>query len=167
ATAGDFPSITVECGRAGDPAADAVALAGLGAFLGKEQLQTEHDPERIELFIDAVRVSMRPGMRLAFGAGPAPGADLTMSADVDRHNFDSLPPGTPIGWLGATGAWPLCTRARDGMEHSGELFARRNGRLETRRPIVPIMMTTSPDAALADCLFYVVRPAAGLASLRR
>jgi hypothetical protein len=157
-TAHDFPSITVECGRSGDPAADAVARAGLEAFGGREQLEVDRLPEGIELFVDPMRVGLRPGLRLAFGDGPAPGADLTMSADVDRHNFDALPPGTPIGWLGESGTWPLLTMATDGGEHSTELFVQRNGKLETRREIVPIMMTTSPAAALADCLFYVVQP---------
>ena len=27
------------------------------------------------------------------------GADFTVARDVDRHNFESLPAGTPIGWL--------------------------------------------------------------------
>ncbi len=160
ATADDFPSVTVECGRAGDPAADAVALAGLEAFLGQERLETERLPEPMERFTDPVPVGMRPGMRLAFGEGPVPGADLTVTADVDRHNFDSLPPGTAIGWLGPTGAWPLRALAPDDEDRSHEIFATRDGVLETRRPIVPIMMTTNPNVALADCLFYVVQRAA-------
>jgi hypothetical protein len=157
-TADDFPSVTVECGRAGDPAADAVALAGLEAFLGQDQLETEQRPEPMQLFTDPVRVAMRPGLRLAFGEGPASGADLTVTADVDRHNFDTLAPGTAIGWLGASGVWPILASTSHGEDHSQELFAARGGVLETRRPIVPIMMTTNPDVALADCLFYLVQP---------
>lgn len=161
ATAEEFPSVTVECGRAGDPAADAVALDGLAAFLDRERLEHERlEGEPLEIFRDPIRVSLRPGLRLAFGRAPAHGADLTVSGDVDRHNFDPLPPGAPIGWVGAGGAWPLRALATDGADRSRELFETRGDVLQTRRSIVPIMMTTNPDVAVADCLFYVVRPAA-------
>ncbi len=160
ATQDHFPSVTVECGRAGDPAADAVALAGLERFLGSERLGGERlEGAPFELLTDPVRVCVAPGTRLSFGDGVDPRADLTVSADVDRHNFESLPVGTPMGWVAGDGPWPLQALDAEGRELSRELFVKRDGRLETRRPIVPIMMTTNPGVALADCLFYVVRRA--------
>jgi hypothetical protein len=96
-------------------------------------------------------------MRLAFGEAPQPGADLTLAPDIDRHNFSPVLPGAPVGWLGARGAWPIEARGADGEDVSSDLFHVRDGRLETRRGLVPIMMTTDVAVALADCLFYVVQ----------
>jgi succinylglutamate desuccinylase/aspartoacylase family protein len=159
ATANDFPSVTIECGRAGDRAADAAALRGLEAYLALEALETRRVvASPIAILCDPVRVAVRPGVRLAFGAAPVDGVDLTLSADIDRHNFAPVMPGAPVGWLAAEAAWPLEARGADGVDLSRDLFVARDGRLETRRGMIPIMMTTDVAAALADCLFYVVQP---------
>ena len=82
---------------------------------------------------------------------------LTMSDDIYRQTFDTLPAEHPIGWASSGSPLPVIVRDSAGRDHSGELFAVRRGELVTRRPIIPIMMTTSVRAALEDCLFYVVR----------
>lgn len=158
ATADDFPSVTIECGRAGDPAADETALRGLTRYLTAPALETRRLPDRrLTVLAEPIRVRLCPGLTLAFGAVPAPGADLTLVSDIDRHNFTPVLPGAPVGWLGVRGAWPLEARGADGEDVSHDLFQVRDGRLETRRGVVPIMMTTDVAVALADCLFYVVQ----------
>jgi len=156
ATEDDLPGITLECGRAGDPAADAVARQALERFLGPSHLPAKPD-RSLRVLHGPVRVTVRPGVRLAFGEGPAPDADLTVASDVDRHNFERLAPGTPVGWLRDGRGWPLEARGANGRDVSRELFRANAGRLETLRPLVPIMMTTDPMVAASDCLFYAVR----------
>lgn len=151
------PTVTIECGRAGDPAADAIAHAGLARFLAAEQLEHIVLPP-LHLFAHPVRVCVVPGTRLAFADGPVGGADLTLARDVDRHNFEELPAGTPIGWLGTPSRWPLEARTSNGGDLSHALFALRDTALCTRQPLTPIMMTTDPVAAATDCLFYAVSP---------
>jgi hypothetical protein len=150
----DLNAITIECGRAGDPAADAVALAGLERFFGAEDLGLDAPPRDLTVLVDPVRVAVRPGIRLAFGELPIAGADLTLRGDVDRHNFEALLPGVPVGWLADGAPWPLDARGADGEDVSRDYFVADGPLLVSRRAIVPIMMTTSVDAALADCLFY-------------
>lgn len=157
ATEGDCPGATIECGRAGDPEADAAAVRSLALFLETDQIAAQ--PERdIPILESPVRVSMRAGARIAFGEAPVPGADLTVVGDIDRHNFDRLEPGHPVGWLADGAAWPIEARGADGKEVSRELFILRDGRLETRIEGVPVMMTTDPVVAEADCLFYMMQP---------
>ncbi len=159
ATAEDFPTVTIECGRAGDAAADAVALAGLLRYVVLPAIETRRVPATpMTVLCDPVRVCVRPGVRLAFGDVPVPGADLTLVSDIDRHNFEPVLPGAPVGWLGVHGTWPLEARGASGDDVSADLFVARDGILETRRGIVPIMMTTDAAVAIADCLFYVVQP---------
>lgn len=159
ATSGDFPSITIECGRAGDPAADRVALAGLTRYAALERIELRRLPAAPMTILERpVRVCSVPQVRLAFGEAPAPDADLTLAGDIDRHNFELLMPGVPVGWVADGVGWPLDARGAEGEEVSREWFTLRDGLLETRRAAVPIMMTVDAAAAKSDCLFYLVRP---------
>jgi hypothetical protein len=156
----ELPAVVVEVGRAGDPAADAVARRGLAAFLESEAPADPAGPDRrIEVLIEPLRVCVRAGVSIAYGEAPAPGADFTLRADVDRHNFESLPAGVSIGWMRPGGPWPLEARGADGVDRADVWFAERGACIETRRPLVPIMMTTDPAIAMLDCLFYAVQPA--------
>ena len=151
-----FPSVVVECGRAGDPAADAVARAGLDRLLGERDVLGAPAPP-LRVLGEPVRVEAVPGLRLAFGSGPGPGCDLVLDEGIDRLNFELLPPDTPFGWLAEGAPWPLDARGADGRERSHELFAAQDGLLVARTTLVPIMMTTDPRIAVSDCLFYAVR----------
>lgn len=153
------PSVTIECGRSGDPTADAVARAGLERFVSREDLGLAGSPPvDLEMLVDPVRISVRPGIELAFGERPQPGAELTVVGDVDRHNFELVPPGVHIGWVRSRDGWPVEAMGADGRDRSREMFAIRDGLLETRVALMPIMMTTDARNALLDCLFYAVRP---------
>jgi len=158
ATRHDFPSVTVECGCSGDPVADASALAGLELYLAEECLEERQvGAKRMQVFVDPVRVNLRDGLELAFGDGPVAGADFTVARDLDRHNFERLAREVAIGWLGARGVWPVEALGREGRDLSRDFFDVRDGVLETRRSLIPIMMTSNRSNALADCLFYVVQ----------
>lgn len=159
ATAGDFPSVTVECGRAGDPDADAIALAGIRRYADLGRLETRSvDGVRMTVLGDALRVRARPDASLAYGDRPEGGVDLTMRQDVDRHSFELLAAGMAVGWVAPGAPWPLEALGPDGRDVSREWFGVRDGRLEIRRAGVPIMMTTDAVAARSDCLFYLTQP---------
>jgi hypothetical protein len=159
AASGDFPSLTIECGRAFDPAADRVALAGLRRYAALESLAACTEPAPpVAILERPVRVRARPEVRLAFGEAPVPGADLTLTGDIDRHNFERLLPGVPVGWVAPEAPWPLEAQGADGREVSRDWFALCGGLLETRRSAVPVMMTVDAVVAKSDCLFYLVQP---------
>lgn len=157
ATEDDFPGITLECGRAGDPAADEEAWRILTRYADADELPRKAE-RALTVLHEPVRVGLRAGCSVAFDASPQAIADLTVADDIDRHNFETVPPGTRVGWLGQSGEWPLEAHGALGADVSRELFAERDGCLVTRRELVPMMMTTDPVIARLDCLFYVVRP---------
>jgi len=160
AMAPHFPSVTIECGRAGDPGADAAAFYGLSRVLALDSL-TPLDAayEDMQLLGDPIRVTLRAGTRLRFDRAPDAAADLTLDPDLDRHNFELLDAGAPLGWLRGD-ALPLCAHDASGVDRAHDLFASHEGRLAAARPWIPVMVTTDPIAARIDCLFYVVQPLA-------
>jgi hypothetical protein len=105
-----------------------------------------------------LRVCVRSEVEIDFADQPCSNTDFTVVGDIDRHNFESLLPGVPIGWVRSEELWPLELLDIDGKDRSLEYFTLRGRRLETRRAIIPIMMTTCARAAKSDCLFYVVEP---------
>jgi hypothetical protein len=112
------------------------------------------------------RVRLREPLQLAFATRPAEGADLTLREDLEQHNFLPMPAGTTLGWVRAGCEWPLEMRDAQGRDHSRELFVLEDGVLRAARDLLPIMVTTVPDVARSDCLFYVVRDP-GVAAPRR
>jgi hypothetical protein len=160
ATRDDFPSVTVECGRSGDPSADTIATKGLERFLDRETLELRRlEAVSTQILTDPVRVCVSAGTELAFGDHSIAGADLTVDIEIDRHNFEELAPGTHIGWTGSRDQWPLLALGERDEDLSHHYFEARDGKIVTRRPLIPIMMTTNRDNALIDCLFYIVRDA--------
>lgn len=152
----DLPSCTIEVGRSGDPAADEVAYAGLARFLGESELFGGGAPKEMQVLVMPMRVCLQPGIRLAVADAEQPGVDLTIQADLDRHNFECIPEGASIGWTGAT-QLPLQVIGESGRDLGAEFFRIAAGQVRTNLPLVPIMITTDPGAAAGDCLFYIVR----------
>lgn len=151
------PAVTIECGRAFDPASDAVAIRGLEhyAMLDTPPIEGEHE-EIVELG-DPIRVMLNRDTRVAFGAGAVDGVDLTFKAELDQHNFEMVDAGACLGWI-QSGRWPLDARDARGAQRSTELFYADDGILRARRAMMPIMVTTDATVAAEDCLCYVVSP---------
>jgi len=158
ATGDRFPSITIECGRAGDDVANENAWVGLERYLTIDRIEESAFAQRpVAVYADPVRVEIREGIELAFGDTRITGSDFTVARDVDRHNFELLPAGTPIGWIAPNVERPLVALDDTRNDVAKDFFTVRDGVVETRRPLVPIMMTTNRQSALDDCLFYAVR----------
>jgi hypothetical protein len=157
ATIDACPSMTIECGRSGDPEADDVARKGLKTFLERDDLSLRSTTRPMRVLEEPVRVCVTSDISLSFADKANPDSHLTISSDIDRHNFEILPPGAPIGWLQPGTAWPLDARRPDGSECSREMFRIKNGVLETCHEFIPIMMTTKPAIAKSDCLFYAAQ----------
>lgn len=152
----DIPCVTVECGRVGDPNAAEVARAGIDRLLSLDRLEAIGGPApEMEILESLVRVRARAGVRLAIGGAAVVQADLTISSDIDRHNFTAIPAGTVLGWVGGAD-WPIEACDATGRDIAADLFAVDGGALVAKRGWIPIMMTIDPLIALQDCLFYIV-----------
>lgn len=155
-----LPSLTVECGRAGDRVADETALRGLRAFVGTDDIvaSARASADGIGVLENPRRVCLRQEIGIDFAERRRPGAGLTLTLDIDRHNFERMPAGELVGWIDPGTPWPIYCVDAAGRDASRQLFASVGDELRTRVAMTPIMMTTEPRIAREDCLFYVVDP---------
>ncbi len=153
------PCVTFECGRIGDPRAAAAARGGIDRFLGAERIEpVARDAGELEVYESLVRVRARDGLRLAVSDAPQASAELTITRDIDRHNFERVGSETVLGWVTRPGTWPIEARDSEGRDRSAELFSiDLDGTMRARGSWIPIMMTTDPVMARQDCLFYIVQ----------
>lgn len=149
------PTVTIECGGAGDPEADAVALRGLYRYWSEPELF--RPGPSVQVLRHPLRLELRSGAVLGYGDGHRGGDDLTLPFDVERFNFAVTHAGAALGWLGPSGLAPLRLVDARGEVAIDEWFGIRGGQLACRDDLILFMVTTDPDIARSDCIGYLVR----------
>ena len=154
ATEDDFPTVTAECGGAGDARSDQTAMTALRAYAMAESLwDAPHRYAHVKTFHHPIRVSLETGKQVAYGAAAVPGVDLTLRSDADQFNFGILNQGEILGWVRDSSPGVVARDAK-GRDRTLELFAVDAGRLVVAQASRIMMMTTNPQIAVSDCLFY-------------
>lgn len=157
ATEEDFPTITAECGGAGDARADETAMATLTRYATADSLWDSHDwQNNLKTFHHPIRVELEAGQQVGYGASPVPHVDLTLRGDADQFNFGILRQGETLGWVRDSALDAIAARDAKGRDRTTEIFSVVDGRLVVTRASRILMMTTNPQIAMSDCLFYVL-----------
>ena len=157
ATEEDFPTITAECGGAGDARADLTALTALTRYATADSLwNASHRHDSVKIFHHPIRVELGDGKQVAYGPAPVPDADLTLRADADQFNFGILPQGETLGWVRDSDLNDIAARDAKGRNRTTEMFSVVDGRLVVKDASRILMMTTNPHIAKSDCLFYML-----------
>ncbi len=155
ATEDDFPTITAECGGAGDARSDHTAMTALRTYATAESLwDAPERSARVRLFHHPIRVSLEAGKRVAYGASSLSDVDLTLRKDADQLNFGVLKQGEMLGWVRDASPGVVVARDAKGRDRTREMFAVVEGRLVMAQAARIMMMTTNPHIAVSDCLFY-------------
>lgn len=150
------PAITVEVGKTGEDAADRTARAGVAKLLETDSLfDSDARACEVQVLKMPMRARMRRNRRLVMAQQIDAEADLTIPDDLDRHNFETVPAGSRIGWVHGDGC-PLELVDEHDEDRAEDYFERRGDALLARRPFMPIMITVDAAIAASDCLFYVV-----------
>jgi len=150
------PSVTLECGRAGQVHGTEHAAEYLDACLHLAGHPTHPvAPHDVDLFRSVAIVKIPPDVRFGFAGGDL---DLCLAGDLDRLNFRELPAGTVFGEVcgEAAGAIPFDVRDDDATDVAGRYFARAGRELRTRVPLMPAMLTRDERAIRQDCLCYLM-----------
>jgi hypothetical protein len=126
----------------------------LDACLALVELPTHPvPPHDLDLFHTVATVTVPPDVRFGFGDT---GAELDFVPDLDRLNFQELPAGTRLASLRGPRVRPLEVRDQAGREVSERFLTVADGEVHTRVPVMPSMLTVSPEAVRQDCLGYLL-----------
>jgi len=147
------PIVTIECGGANDRASHQVATNGLNQYFMKEQLFDEIIPS-VKILRHPIRIELKGDTSVGFSNHQLPTTDITLRSDIEELNQGATPRDEFIGWCDKDK--PLQLKAIDdhGVDQIEKLFISRNGCLFTQRDMQLFMVTTVPEIATKDCLFY-------------
>jgi len=147
------PSVAVECGKPGQEAGIAHAAEYVEACLHLSALPVHPvPPHDLDLFHTVAVVKVPADVEFTFGAGKAP---IAFPVDLDHNNFRELKAGTPFAAVAATDHL-LEVRDEAGNDVFDDFFQVRDGRLLTRRSVMPSMLTLDTRAIRQDCVCYLM-----------
>ncbi|MFW1676718.1 hypothetical protein ACFVYJ_02915 [Pontibacter sp. JAM-7] len=148
------PVVTVECGGAGDAAADQIARMGVHRYLTQDNVLQLAAGRQMDLYHHPVRLELNGDAAIAYADRYVLGTDLTIPPDLDRYNFETVDAGTLIGWLGQERRKAMRVCNAIGEDVFDQFFCITGNQLLTRRAIKLFMITTRPEIAISDCLLY-------------
>ena len=154
ATEYDWPTVTIEAGGANNPQADELAYCGFTRYVLAKDFSDF--PSSVTVVHHPIRVELQKDATLAFDCAPVPGADLTLPPDVDRLNFGLWSQQETLGWVGKRGLEVLWAKNAMGQNLNSAIFSLQNGELRLAHPSRLMMVTTNPEIATSDCLFYIL-----------
>lgn len=149
------PAVTLECGLAGQADGSDHAMAYLQSVLDLKALSKEPPaPEDLALYETFATVKVSESVEFSFTERTS---SLMFPADLDRHNFMEIPPGTPFARYDASlDERPLRVFDHSGRDIADHCFEAQSQQLVTRRPLVPAMLTTDEYVVRNDCLCYLM-----------
>ena len=155
AFAGLCPSVTLECGRPGEPHGQAHALEFVEACLHLSEFPAHRvAPHDIDLFHTVAVVKVPPPLSIGIGTETA---DIALIESLDQLNFCELQPGTVLARTreGLVGHGFVATD-EDGQDISERYFTLEDGNIRTRRAVMPSMLTMDTAIIKQDCLCYLM-----------
>ena len=152
------PSLTLECGQAGEIHGTDHSLSFLETCLELDEISLHPpDPDAVHLFHMVATVKVDDELLFGFGQVPA---ELAFRENLDDLNFCELPAGTRLGTL--DGSYhqgvktPLTALDNEGADVTGRYFGFEGGEVRTRREVMPSMLTLDRRVIRQDCLCYLM-----------
>jgi succinylglutamate desuccinylase len=148
------PSVTLECGQAGEIHGTDHSLAYIETCLHHESISLQPvDADAVHLFHMVATVNVNPDVLFGFGRVPA---DVAFRDALDEYNFTELPVGTSFGAVLNPALKPLIATDNEGRDITSDYFELSDGELLTKREIMPSMLTLDRRVISQDCLCYLM-----------
>jgi hypothetical protein len=149
----DAPIVTIECGGATENSSHEVASSGLYQFFNLRTLFAD-EVDNLHVRRHPVRIELINDTSVGFAHHRLTTTDITLRADIETLNREITPKEEFIGWCEPDE--PLAIKAIDENGHNkiDDFFENRNGCLFTKVDLQLFMVTTVPEIATRDCLFY-------------
>ncbi len=155
-TRADMPIVTVECGGAEDRESAMLAGEGLTRYFTFENVLDASPAEMsLEYFHHPMRLELTEGSEIAYGEHSLLDDGVTLLPSVENHNFGHVGPDTLLGFVSGELENNLRVRNGDGTTPAKEYFRLEEGRLYPGRKLKLFMVTTNPEIARKDCMFYI------------
>jgi Succinylglutamate desuccinylase / Aspartoacylase family len=147
------PAVTVECGRAGEPASVAHAAELIEAALALQHFPEHPVPEHdIDLMRTFAIIKVPADASFSYDGADA---DFRFRADLDHLNFSELDPGVVFGRLGSRGKRLDIQPAND-LVVADRYFEYAGDEITLVQRAIPAMLTIDPIAVRLDCLGYLM-----------
>ena len=155
-----MPIVTIECGGAAEESSHQLALAGLRRYFTEPDVLSGSRDEAVapEFFHHPVRMELSRGSDIAYGTHSLVSGGVTLLPDVERFNFGHITPEDQLGFVSGPLRANLSAKDPAGVERIDEFFQLRDDALYPRRRLKLFMVTSNPEIARKDCLFYIVEP---------
>lgn len=152
-----MPTVTIECGGAQDRESRLVATEGLIRYMTLESvLEAAHSEVSLEFFHNPMRLELLEGSDIAFGEHSLMPDGVTLLPDIENFNFGFVDSSNLLGFVSGPLTANLTARRPDGADCLADYFQARDGKLFPRQKLKLFMVTTNPEIARKDCLFYFV-----------
>ena len=154
-----MPTVTIECGGAQDLESNNLATEGLSRYFTLDDvLSKQHGDMALEFFHNPMRLELLEGTDIVYGDHPLLEDGVTLLPSVEHYNFGFVDATIPLGFVSAEVAALFTLKDKLGIERISEYFENRGGELYPRKKIKLFMVTSNPEIARKDCLFYLVEP---------
>lgn len=150
------PFITIECGGSHDEQAHEVAFAGITHIANCENIGYIHQEKNVEVIYRPLRLQVKNSVNLSYAEHDEGYSGVTLKHNIEYLNFGGAHQDEMIGWIDGDGTKNLQLLDQKGNNVIDEYFYTRDNQLVCRQNLRIFKATTNKQAALNDCLFYVV-----------
>lgn len=148
------PSVTLECGKPGQQHGVEHALEYLNSCLNLSHFPGHPvHPQDIDLYHTVAQVKIPESVVFSFQEASS---DLLLNKDLDRMNFNEIPPGTVWGRVDGLTDIPVIALDENAQNISDRFFSIQNGELRITRKTMPSMLTLDEKIIKQDCLCYLM-----------
>ena len=152
-----YPTVTVEVGGRLDEEAHELAYEGLCRYFKADTVLAQGDKDwGLELLCNPIRLELNEGISLTYAEQASEGYDITLTPDIEHHNFGCVSADTHLGWAQAPERQLFSALDSSGCCAVSQLVRVEQGRLYAAQPLKLFMITNNAVIAQSDCLFYAV-----------
>ncbi len=148
------PAVTVECGKVGQKYSDQHAMEFIDAALHLSEIPTHGFPSHdIDLFHTIAIVKVPAEANFSFNGDDC---EICFDSDIDHMNFRELDMGTRLGRVCSNNPAHLEAWDNDGNNIGDEVFSYDDNEIQTRKAVMPSMLTLNERVIRQDCLCYLM-----------
>jgi hypothetical protein len=152
-----MPTVTIECGGAQDRESNLLATEGLIRYMTIDNvLGNDHSDMTLEFFHNPIRMELVAGSDIAFGDHRLVRDGVTLLPDIENFNFGFVDPENLLGFVSGELPANLSAKRINGEQCVSDYFRLEGEELYPRQRLKLFMVTSNPEIARKDCLFYFV-----------